>query len=553
MVKLQFWKAFLYNKNMTTLVKVPGILLLAGMLLALPAPAGAETRPSWGGTGDSIQETEGRGLVIRSNPQGAKVYIDGIERGTSPLRLETIPPGHYFVRLEKDGYVERRFRVTIRSGSLLEVSIALQEAVGQALIRVKPEAGAPEQEALPLSPQILADGVVLPGPVLTLSEGFRTIKVRAFGWEEASRILYIHRDSVQELEFSLKPAPFRIMRASTRRPRFNPANSGSLGTTALVFEVSAPGRGTFSVLNSSGETVFTREAGPFTSWNQELDWNGIDFRGRRAPDGVYSLVLAARSPGGGEDRVSLEITVDSSLQIRPLTVSSGKAGLAFAPSPAALPGGSFQIEGSLLFGSPPGSDRPWASLPYAVAFRLSPLDRLEFSGAVNVLPVFSGGVHASLAGSGKWVILNPSVTRRVSAAAGAAFTWTDAIPLSPFGAGAGIEIFLPLSLRLGGDFSLLLTPACIWTGDEGFPLEGAPRLLLSGGVILQKAPFAAGLSARSEYRPWGDNPGSPLVIMAGELKFFPSPSRFVFSVLGGLRIQHAAPGGFGGIGIGMIY
>jgi hypothetical protein len=40
---------------------------------------------------------------------------------------------------------------------------------------------------------------------------------------------------------------------------------------------------------------------------------------------------------------------------------------------------------------------------------------------------------------------------------------------------------------------------------------------------------------------------------AGELKFFPSPSRFVFSVLGGLWVKQAASGGFGGVGIGMIY
>jgi hypothetical protein len=536
---------------MITLVKAAGILLLAGLLFAVPALTAAETRPTWGEIGDSIQETEGQGLVIRSKPQGAKVYIDGIERGTTPLRLENILPGHYFVRLEKDGYVGRRFRVTIRSGSLLEVSIALQEAVGQALVRVNPEPGSPE--TLPLSPQILADGVLLEGPVLTLPEGFRTIRVRAFGWEEASRTVYINRNSVQELEFSLKPAPFRILKASTRRPRFNPSNSGSLGTTALVFEVSAPGRGTFSVLNSSGEFVYTREAGPFISWNQELVWEGRDFWGRTVPDGVYSLTLKAQSPNGDEAQVSLEATVDSSLQIRPLTLSSGKAGLVFAPSPDALPGGSFQIEGSLLFGSPPMSGSPWTSLPYAGAFRFSPLDRLEIAGAVNMFPVFSEGVHPSIAGSGKWVILNPALNRRFSAAVGVAYTWTDVVPLSAFGAGAGIEIFLPLSLTLGGGFSLLLTPACIWTGDKGFPWEPAPRMLLSGGFILQRAPFAAGISARSEYRFRGDEPEPPAVMTAAELKFFPAPSRFVFSVLGGLWIKKAVPAGFGGVGIGMIY
>jgi hypothetical protein len=40
---------------------------------------------------------------------------------------------------------------------------------------------------------------------------------------------------------------------------------------------------------------------------------------------------------------------------------------------------------------------------------------------------------------------------------------------------------------------------------------------------------------------------------AAELKFFPAPSRFVLSVMGGLWIKEGAPAGFGGVGIGMIY
>jgi hypothetical protein len=363
------------------------------------------------------------------------------------------------------------------------------------------------------------------------------------------------------MEFSLKPAMFRISAAVLRRTRFNPANSGSLGTTGLVFEVSAPGQGRFVVLNSGGESVYSREAGPFTSWNQELVWDGRDSRGEIVPDGVYSLDLKAQSLYGaeqGEAQADLEAAVNSSLEIRPLTLSSGKAGLLFAPSPAALPAGSFQIEGSLLFGSPPESGSPWTSLPFAGAFRFSALDRLEIAGALSARPLFSGGVRAAVAGSAKWVIQSPAVNR-LGAAAGAVISWADKTAVTPFGAGSGIELFLPLSLALGGDFSFLLTPACLWTGDEGFPWEPSPRLLLSAGLLMQKPSFAAGVSARSEYRPWGDDPQKPSLMLGGEIKFFPPPSRFVFSLSGGAWIKDASSrgdaslGGFGGVGIGMIY
>jgi hypothetical protein len=215
-----------------------------------------------------------------------------------------------------------------------------------------------------------------------------------------------------------------------------------------------------------------------------------------------------------------------------------------------------------LFGSPPESGKPWTSLPFAGAFRFSPLDRLEIAGALNILPVFPGALRAGVAGSAKWVIKSPasgSFAGRIGAAAGAVFSWADKAAVTPFGAGSGIELFLPLSLGLGGGFSFLLSPACIWTGDEGFPWEPSPRQLLSGGLLFQKAPFAAGLSARSEYRLWGEDPRKPSVMMGGEIKYGPPPSRFVFSILGGAWIKNASKGGaafgggFGGVGIGMIY
>ncbi|MCL2443608.1 MAG: PEGA domain-containing protein, partial [Treponema sp.] len=42
--------------------------------------------------GDNFEETAGRGLVIRTNPAGVKVYIDGIERGETPVVFDNMLP-----------------------------------------------------------------------------------------------------------------------------------------------------------------------------------------------------------------------------------------------------------------------------------------------------------------------------------------------------------------------------------------------------------------------------------------------------------------------------
>jgi hypothetical protein len=462
------------------------------------------------------------------------------------------------VRLEKDGYSERRFRAELRPGSVLELSVELKEAVGKVLLRIQPAQSATEgAPKLPLNPHIRVDGQYYPGPALELASGYRTIQVRAFGWEELSTTVYVEDNSQKELELNLKPAAFKLSDAGLSRGRFNPANAGSLGTTAFNFEVSGPGKGTFYVLDAKGAAVFSRPLDPFETWSQSLVWDGRNSRGEAAEDGVYTLVVTALSwDDSAEERLALEAVIDSSRIIYPLTMSSGKSGLLFASLPSLLPPGSFQIEGNLLAGSPPFSDGLWSSLPFSAAFRFSPLYSLEVSAALNVMPRFEDGtkgsdVSAGAAGAVKWVFLNPAASS-LGAAAGLAFSWAGEIPLSPFGMASGIEVFFPLSFDLG-IFTLTLSPACLWTSDDVFWYpDPVPRLLVSGGLMMKMTYLSAGLSVRSEFNfstgPW------PLPFMAGaELKFFPPPSSFVFSFLGGIWGRDSAIKGFCGLGIGMIY
>jgi hypothetical protein len=452
--------------------------------------------------------------------------------------------------------VERVFRISIRSGSHLDIGIELEESRGKVLIKVSPEPGAPETQ--PLRPRIFADGEAVEGPVLDLLAGFRTIKVEAFGWEEASSTVYVGENTVQNLDMALKPAVFRILNTSLARPVFNPGNAGSLGMTEINFEVNAPGGGTLLVLDSRGELLFVRELGPFSTRSQSSSWNGRDRWGQILPDGIYSIILKLESipwdnSSPVEETSTLQVELDSSREIRPFTFFSGKSGLLFAPGPGLLPPGSFQVEGGMLFGSPPNAGQPWKSLPFAAAFRFSPAARLEISTALNVLTIYDEGARTGFGGAVKWVFLNPAETNQFGFAAGASFAWTGKTSTgssaTPFGMGSGIELFIPLELAAGA-FSFLLTPACIWTSDEGFPWDPAPRLLVSGGALYRWTYITAGLSARSEFNFIGRDPS---VMMGGEVKFFPPPSSFVFSVMGGMWNKGDTLGGFGGISIGMIY
>ena len=518
-------------------------------LFLIPAALGAQSFNRWHPQfflpGDIIEEREGRGLIIRSNPSGARVFIDGIHRGRTPLHLENLIPGRYIVRLEREGYVDRWVRVTVRDGSTTVLTLGLQQAVGRVFLNVqRPEEPPPGK--LPLRPRVTVDGTVFHLGLLEIPAGFRTIRVRAFGWEEFSATLLIEQDSFRDLDVNMVPAAFRVSRYSINRTRFFPANAGSLGTTTINFEVSAPGNGTLTVLDSEWNTVYVRSFGPFETWSQSVVWNGRNSRGEMLPDGVYTLVLSALSvPWDNspaiEDGFVLNVELDSSRVVFPLTIFSGKSGLLFAPLPALLPPGSFQIDGGLFTGS-----------PFAAAFRVSPLERLETAAALNIIPrQGEGEANFGFGGSVKWVFLNPN-EGVLGAAAGFAYSWAAQGSITSFGLSPGLELFFPFMLNLGSAFSLVFSPAALWTGDDVFPWDPLPRLVTSAGLLTQLQYLSAGISIRQEYNFNGGQAWLPSTMAGIEVKIF--PSNFVFSLMGGIQIiDGSVQNGFGGLGIGMIF
>ncbi|GHV24392.1 hypothetical protein FACS189498_1480 [Spirochaetia bacterium] len=512
---------------------------------------------------DAIEETEGRGLVIRSNPAGAKVFVDGIERGLTPLVIDFLPSGEYNISLAKDGYAERRVKVMLRSGSRLALSLALEEDKGRLVVFLRRSPESPPEDALPLTPRIFVDGTAFSGQQMDLVPGWRTVSVRAFGWDGADVPVEIKGGKTEQLDIVMKPAAFRLSNAAARRGRFNPANSGALGTTEITFEVSAPGQGRLEIADPEGHTVFSASLGPFETWSQSVLWPGQDAGGAVLPDGTYTIRITAET-----QTAELAVVIDRSLRIRPAYLSGGLPGLLFSPAPEILPLGSFQIEAGLLAGRPSPDAVPWKTLPFSAALRFSPLARLELAAALNVIPEFDSGAVWALGGSAKWVFLSGSP---FGLALGAA--WSNAGEGNPFGMNGGVELFIPVSWSIGAAinspraainspgaainspraFSLVFSPAALWSGADGIPESIVPRLLLSGGFRFDLPGFSAGISLREDFGFTGDKTGPGIFSLGGELNFSSPPSNLIFSVSGGAWFKDDSVGGFGGLGIGLLF
>jgi hypothetical protein len=505
---------------------------------------------------DTYDEVEGTGLYVNSVPEGAKVFIDGVERGQTPLSLSTLRNGEYSVRVNKEGYVDRRFRVVIRTKSRIEVTVDLEKAKGELLLEIKKDPLAPED--LAFDPAVYVDGTRVYDTILSLEIGWRSVSAEAFGWEKRTETVYIGERDLRRLELVLKAADFAVSGIAQKRKRFNPGNSGALGATELSFSISAPGAGKFEVFDSSDVLVFSKELGPFKTWSQNVSWNGRDLHGTKLPDGEYNLRLSVWQDEAAPIVRDYTVELDASIEIRPLSALSSIGGLFFSASPETLPAGSYQIEGALLFGKSFFDGPVWKSLPLVITMRASPLDRLELAGSLGITAQFGNDALLHGGVSAKWAFFRLGESP-AGLGAVVSYGWAGKGPYTIFGMGTGAGLSFPVSLRIlqSPTLDLLFSPGFLWAGSSGHPESWVPRLAAGGGILFRYKSFSGDLSARWDYAPpdsqvdgAGSGASGPFM-SAPELKF--SPSNLIFSLSGGIWHWKDNTGGFFGLGLGVLY
>jgi serine/threonine-protein kinase len=66
--------------------------------------------------------------VVETRPPGARVVVDGRDRGATPLTLSDVPAGTHAVRLERPGYqtISTTVRVDARTRARVAVSLTAE-------------------------------------------------------------------------------------------------------------------------------------------------------------------------------------------------------------------------------------------------------------------------------------------------------------------------------------------------------------------------------------------------------------------------------------------
>lgn len=84
------------------------------------------------------QERVSTRVSLSSQPAGAAVYVDGVNRGPSPLMLFDLQPGRHQVKFRLNGYVDADEFVTTGEGSAVDRNVVLEEEKGLLLLKSDP-------------------------------------------------------------------------------------------------------------------------------------------------------------------------------------------------------------------------------------------------------------------------------------------------------------------------------------------------------------------------------------------------------------------------------
>ena len=149
----------------------------------------------------SLQPSPGR-LLVRSNPPGALVDVNGAPRGTTPLALSEIPYGSYTLRVSRPGYVSQVHELSISAGQPVgAVSVGLMPAATGTASPAR-AAGSVFVESRPPDAQVFLDGErVGRTPVLLpdVAAGLHEIRIQRDGyrvWSTTTRVVTSERTRV---------------------------------------------------------------------------------------------------------------------------------------------------------------------------------------------------------------------------------------------------------------------------------------------------------------------------------------------------------------------
>jgi hypothetical protein len=236
-------------------------------------------------------------LHIVSVPAGASIYIDGVDKGFSPVDVVNPPRGLYTITAQQDGYYDANTMVFYIGG---------QKTVALPMIHIT---AVLDLSVSPKTARVSFGGRLLPAGAATVPYGTYDLTAQAFGYQDYHTSVDVRSQAPISMDVSLNPAPFAFSGIFMPGRTMNPSLWFGLGNLKMSFDVSGPGQGEVSILDSGSSEVFHLALPAFKTWSQSFSWDLRDSSGNIVPDGNYLLVLSGTGAGGDKAGVEIPFSV----------------------------------------------------------------------------------------------------------------------------------------------------------------------------------------------------------------------------------------------------
>lgn len=275
----------------------------------------------------SAIEKEKTKITVKSNVPNAEVFLNGNFEGHTNLTVNDLPAGRYNLRVKKIGYKPKFYRINVPQGEERVFYVELEKYEGTVnFIAVQPET------------LIYVDNTKISGNIVQLEEGSHTVFAKKFGYKSESSSIYVPRNSYQIITIRLQEAQFSVSNFRANKEHFNPALKGSAGQIKFNFEVTSFGNGTLTIKDSLGNSVISRNLPGFTTWTQNVIWDGIAQNGTKIQDGTYTAILES-----GEQKFSVDFSADSSIKIPSASITASGSGIGILPAAFNFPEKTFCV------------------------------------------------------------------------------------------------------------------------------------------------------------------------------------------------------------------
>ena len=161
---------------------------------------------------DTIVLKQKGSIYATSNPSGAKVYLDGTYKGTSPITIPNVPVGSHTVKYTKSGYDDCSKAVTVNADQQTNVHCDLV---------VIPQKGSIYATSNPSGAKVYLDGTYKGTSPITIPNvpvGSHTVKYTKSGYDDCSKAVTVNADQQTNVHCDLVVIPQKGSIYATSNP-----------------------------------------------------------------------------------------------------------------------------------------------------------------------------------------------------------------------------------------------------------------------------------------------------------------------------------------------